>query len=217
MAESAGEKSFDATPHRRQEAREKGQVVFSQDLGSAAMLMLGALLLMMLGGGVMQFFATFMRNQLGEVPDINTAQENLVSEWDPFIKKGDQAKFIDYLRLCTRESISLAMGVSRNCLHEYTKGNGGFYDTVKSILEDWETRRNAFHMCILPYFPERKTAVWIFLSKNFNRFVDEIKIGNVPGEVFRIEEVNRRIMRADPDKIAESIRRAQLRIVGSTH
>ena len=52
MAESAGEKSFDATPHRRQEAREQGQVVFSQDLASAAMLMLGVLLLMMFGRAV---------------------------------------------------------------------------------------------------------------------------------------------------------------------
>ena len=43
MAEHAGEKSFEATPHRRQEAREKGQVAFSQDLGSAALLMLGVL------------------------------------------------------------------------------------------------------------------------------------------------------------------------------
>jgi flagellar biosynthetic protein FlhB len=81
MAESAGEKSFDATPHRRQEAREKGQVVFSQDLGSAAMLMLGALLLMMLGGGVIQYCATLMRNQLGDVPNLHAAHENLLSEW----------------------------------------------------------------------------------------------------------------------------------------
>jgi flagellar biosynthetic protein FlhB len=81
MAETAGEKSFDATPHRRQEAREKGQVVFSQDLGSAAMLMLGALLLMMLGGGVIQYCSTLMRNQLGDVPKLDAAHENLVSEW----------------------------------------------------------------------------------------------------------------------------------------
>jgi flagellar biosynthesis protein FlhB len=40
MAEHAGEKSFEATPHRRQEAREKGQVAFSHDLGSAALLLL---------------------------------------------------------------------------------------------------------------------------------------------------------------------------------
>ncbi len=56
MSESAGEKSFEATPHRRQEAREQGQVVFSQDLASAAMLMLGVLLLMMFGRAVVEFF-----------------------------------------------------------------------------------------------------------------------------------------------------------------
>jgi flagellar biosynthesis protein FlhB len=81
MAESSGDKSFDATPHRRQEAREKGQVVFSQDLGSAAMLMLAALLLMMMGGAVVGFCAQLMRRQLGDVTDLNTAQENLISEW----------------------------------------------------------------------------------------------------------------------------------------
>ena len=52
MAESAGEKSFEATPHRRQEAREQGQVVYSQDLASAAMLMLGAVLITFVGIGV---------------------------------------------------------------------------------------------------------------------------------------------------------------------
>ena len=70
MAESAGDKTFDPTPHRRQEARDKGQVVFSQDLGSAVMLMAGVLLLMMLGGGVLKFSAELMRHSLGEVPDI---------------------------------------------------------------------------------------------------------------------------------------------------
>ena len=81
MAETAGEKSFEATAHRRQEAREKGQVVFSQDLGSAAMLMLSTLLLMMMGGAVVAYSATLMRKQLGEVPRLHAAQENLVAEW----------------------------------------------------------------------------------------------------------------------------------------
>lgn len=81
MAEGAGEKSFDPTPHRRQEAREKGQVVFSQDLGSAAMLMVSTLLLMMLGGAVVDFSATLMRNQLGEVPHLRASQEDFVGEW----------------------------------------------------------------------------------------------------------------------------------------
>lgn len=45
MAEQSGEKSFDATPYRRQKAREQGQVPYSQDLGSAILLLVGAGLL----------------------------------------------------------------------------------------------------------------------------------------------------------------------------
>ncbi|MCC7474836.1 MAG: EscU/YscU/HrcU family type III secretion system export apparatus switch protein [Pirellulales bacterium] len=78
MAEFAGEKSFEATAHRRQEAREQGQVVYSQDLGSAALLMLGALLLMMFGGGLLKFCAETMRNQLGQVNELRLTQETLV-------------------------------------------------------------------------------------------------------------------------------------------
>src|SRR3954465_13855248 len=81
MAEFTGEKSFDATPHRRQEAREQGQVVFSQDLGSAALLMVGVVLLMMLGGSVIEFCAKLMQHQLGEVAELQTNQETLLSEW----------------------------------------------------------------------------------------------------------------------------------------
>jgi flagellar biosynthetic protein FlhB len=52
VAESSGEKSFDATPFRRQQAREKGQVPYSQDLGSAVLLLSGAGLLQTFGGDV---------------------------------------------------------------------------------------------------------------------------------------------------------------------
>jgi len=81
MAEHGGEKSFEATPHRRQEAREQGQVVFSQDLASAALLMLGVLLLIWLGGAVVEFCAKLMRHQLGEVAELHTSQGTLVAEW----------------------------------------------------------------------------------------------------------------------------------------
>lgn len=81
MAESAGEKSFDATPHRRQEARDEGQVVFSQDLGSAAMLMVGVLLLMILSGGVIEFCAKLIQHQLGDVPALRTNRDMLLTEW----------------------------------------------------------------------------------------------------------------------------------------
>src|SRR5437762_11882150 len=81
MAEHAGEKSFEATPHRRQEAREQGQVVFSQDLGSAVLLMLGVLLLMLVGGGVIEFCAKLMQHQLGDVAELHTNQETMLNEW----------------------------------------------------------------------------------------------------------------------------------------
>jgi flagellar biosynthesis protein FlhB len=69
MSESAGEKTFEATSHRRQEARDKGQVAFSQDLGSAALLLLGVFLLMMLGGGVVQFSAGLMQHSWATCPN----------------------------------------------------------------------------------------------------------------------------------------------------
>ncbi len=81
MAESAGEKSFEATAHRRQEAREQGQVVFSQDLASAAMLMLGVVLLMMLGGSVIDFFAKLIQQQLSEASALDASQETMVNAW----------------------------------------------------------------------------------------------------------------------------------------
>src|SRR4051812_42482989 len=81
MAENAGEKSFDATPHRRQEARDQGQVAFSQDLGSAAILMLGTLLLMMFGGALMEFCAKLMQHQLSDAGELRTSQETMLAEW----------------------------------------------------------------------------------------------------------------------------------------
>ena len=77
MAESSGEKSFEPTQHRRQEAREKGQVAFSQDLGSAALLLIGVLLVMMFGGGIVAFSAELMRRQLGNVPELTASTNTL--------------------------------------------------------------------------------------------------------------------------------------------
>lgn len=81
MAEGAGEKSFEPTLHRRQEAREKGQVVFSQDLGSAALLLAGVLLLLMMGGGIVSFATELLRRQLGEVPDIAPNMNSWLHQW----------------------------------------------------------------------------------------------------------------------------------------
>ncbi len=81
MAETAGEKSFEPTQHRRQEARERGQVAFSQDLGSAALLLAGVMLLLLMGGGIVTFAADLMSRQLGEVPDIAPNMNTWLHQW----------------------------------------------------------------------------------------------------------------------------------------
>ena len=49
MAEQFGDKKYDATPFRRQKARQEGQVAKSQDLSSVALLFAGVAALLFLG------------------------------------------------------------------------------------------------------------------------------------------------------------------------
>jgi flagellar biosynthetic protein FlhB len=79
MAEQAGEKTLDATPHRRQQAREQGQVAYSQDLASAALLIMGVLLLKFWGGGVVDLVGGYMKHQLGTVGPLAAEQAELVA------------------------------------------------------------------------------------------------------------------------------------------
>ena len=65
MADSAFDKSQPATPHRRQQAREKGQVAKSPDLASAGLLIAGLVILLVLGGQLVEFFARLAQHQLG--------------------------------------------------------------------------------------------------------------------------------------------------------
>ena len=65
MAESSGDKQYDATPHRRQKAREEGQVARSQDLSSAIVLLGSLLVLMYLGGDFLVFLRNLMERFLG--------------------------------------------------------------------------------------------------------------------------------------------------------
>src|SRR5215475_4269483 len=65
MADSAFDKSQDPTPHRRQQAREEGQVAQSPDLASAALLISGLVILLIFGGRLVEFFVRLARQQLG--------------------------------------------------------------------------------------------------------------------------------------------------------
>jgi flagellar biosynthetic protein FlhB len=65
MSEDSGEKSHEATPHRRQKAREEGQVVKSQDLSSAALLVGGLLILWWLGEAIIDFHGRLAQDVFG--------------------------------------------------------------------------------------------------------------------------------------------------------
>lgn len=63
--EEFGDKQHEATPHRREQAREEGNVVKSQDLGSAALLVGGLLTLWYMGNGLAVTFGRITRDHLG--------------------------------------------------------------------------------------------------------------------------------------------------------
>ncbi len=67
MADEAGEKKHDATPHRRQKAHEEGQAPRSQDLGSAVLLMVGIVVLQFTGPQLYETLASILRDHL-ELP-----------------------------------------------------------------------------------------------------------------------------------------------------
>ncbi len=70
MSEQSGEKSFDATPYRRQQAREQGQVPYSQDLGSAILLLAGAGLLYLFQDNIAGSIRRVTRRLLAEPLDL---------------------------------------------------------------------------------------------------------------------------------------------------
>lgn len=82
MPEQSGERTQAPTPRRRQQAREKGQVAFSQDLGSATLLLVGVLALMLLGGAVVEFFGALLQQQLGTTPPLAVEHGYAVKAFD---------------------------------------------------------------------------------------------------------------------------------------
>ena len=66
--DSAGEKTQDATPHRRQQARDDGHVVQSHDLNSAALLLTCLSVLLYFGGSLTDFLMRMVAEHLGGTP-----------------------------------------------------------------------------------------------------------------------------------------------------
>ncbi len=82
MAEDNGEKSQDPTPHRRQKAREEGQVARSQDLASAALLLIGMVVLLMSGGAFVDFLGRYTKRQLGGDPWLRADLDFTMVAWN---------------------------------------------------------------------------------------------------------------------------------------
>ncbi len=82
MPDQDGEKSQDATPHRRQKAREEGQVAKSQDLGSAVLLLVGMLIFLTAGRTASEFVADYTRRLLGGDAWIAADTGFAVSVWN---------------------------------------------------------------------------------------------------------------------------------------
>jgi len=86
MPEQNGEKTQDATPHRRQEARKQGQVAKSQDLGSAMLLLAGLLVVLMTGGALVDFLGNYSQFQLGGEPWLSADVDFVMVQWNATLK-----------------------------------------------------------------------------------------------------------------------------------
>lgn len=82
MAGEAAEKTQDPTPHRRQQAREEGQLAKSQDLGSAAILLAGIAALLLTGKRMVEFFYQYAQSAWGEVGAQSVDTSFAVTTWN---------------------------------------------------------------------------------------------------------------------------------------
>ena len=75
MGGDQGEKTEDATPKRRREAREKGQVLKSKEVNTAAMIVFAAYILNYLGSHIYQILYKFLNQAFTQIPftDITVA------------------------------------------------------------------------------------------------------------------------------------------------
>ncbi len=82
MPDQSGEKSQEPTHHRRQKAREQGQVARSQDLGSALLLLAGLLLMMMLGSRMIEYVTGYTRLHLGGEAWLSADPDFALAHWN---------------------------------------------------------------------------------------------------------------------------------------
>lgn len=81
MPEQFGDKQHEATPHRREKAREEGQIARSHDLAAAAVLVAALIIVLYLGGDVVRFLAEYAHRQLGDQIWQSINRDSVTSEW----------------------------------------------------------------------------------------------------------------------------------------
>jgi flagellar biosynthetic protein FlhB len=81
MADDGGEKSQDATPHRRQQAREEGNVVHSQDLASAVLLLVSLIALLNMGSALVKLFFDMSHEHWGSEAWTTLDPATLQAHW----------------------------------------------------------------------------------------------------------------------------------------
>ncbi len=79
-AEDFGDKTHEATPYRRQQAREEGQVVRSQDLASAGLLITGLLILWYFSSGLAHSLGVLTADHLGGEAWLNMDSREVVHQ-----------------------------------------------------------------------------------------------------------------------------------------
>ncbi len=101
MPEQFGDKTQEATPYRRQKAREEGQVAHSQDLSSAALLVGATLVLMYFGRGLCHFLGELTREQLGSEAWVQTDVQTAAVAWNSILVRLAQVllPFLGWLML----------------------------------------------------------------------------------------------------------------------
>ncbi|MHB0955759.1 MAG: flagellar biosynthesis protein FlhB [Pirellulaceae bacterium] len=85
MAEQFGDKSQEATPYRRQKAREEGQVPQSQDLSSAALLVGATMILMYFGPELFHYLKRLTEQQLGSAAWMQTDPQTAALTWNSVV------------------------------------------------------------------------------------------------------------------------------------
>lgn len=124
MADHDSDKTHDATDARLREAREKGQVARSHDLASVLILLAGIVLLLTVGGGLIQSLASYTQRQLGGPAWLTIETELLSAEVTELA--GELAP-----ELLTILGLLFVVGVLANVLQT------GFLFLPQRVTPDW--------------------------------------------------------------------------------